>query len=457
MDRKNLKRIIAPGVLSLLLVLALVWGYNQNRMKASYEQALENHYQRLFFDVKKHVENVQVNLSKAMASKSRDQNVVLLSQIMNEAFFAQDKLAQMPISHADTAKTEKFLNQAADYSSYLIKTHLEGQDLTQDQKEALQQLQGNTTAFNQELNKLHDSLADSTFLFNSMINRQENTIREGNDEVFQTSLVSIDKQMGKTPELIYDGPFADQMVNRKPVGLPSNNVSSQEGERIAIEFFGKDRVAAVEQFEEGENFDEVRIPAHTFHLYPSNQQKDLAVYMGVSKKGGKVIWMANPRPVSNQNLSIKEAEDKALQYLKDKGFKNMEPNYSLRYDGGVLFNFAATQEDVTIYPDLIKVKVALDTGEIIGFDASTYYMNHKDRNIESPKLTKEEAREYVKTNFDINSIRLAIIPKGKDEKLCYEFKGKYNDSDFIIYINAFNGKEEDILQIIKNENGTLTF
>src|SRR5699024_11355544 len=106
---------------------------------------------------------------------------------------------------------------------------------------------------------------------------------------------------------------------------------------------------------------------------------------------------------------------------------------------------------------LIKVKVALDTGEIIGFDASAYYMNHKERDIEPAKLTKEEAREYVKVDFDIDSVRLAIIPKGKDEKLCYEFKGKYNGSDFIIYINALDGKEENILQIIKDKNGTLTF
>lgn len=454
MNRKN---FIVPSVLGLALIFALVWGYNQQTMKIGYETALENNYQRLFFDVKKHVENVQVNLSKAIASKSRDQNVVLLSQIMNESFFAQDKLAQMPISHDQTAKTAKFLNQAADYSSYLIKTHLEGEDLTDEQKESLNHLLGNTTAFNKELDALNESLADSSFMFNSMIDRQKNEIIQGDDQVLNTSLVSVEEQMGKTPELIYDGPFADQMVNRKPVGLPDKQVSSDEAERIALEFLGAENVVGVERFEEGENLDELRIPAYTFNIYINNQQQDLAVYMGVSKKGGKVIWMANPRPVSNISLSVDEARDKALEYLKSKGFENMEPNYSLQYDGGVLFNFAAKVDDVTVYPDLIKVKVALDTGEIIGFDAATYYMNHKERNIEAAKLTEEEAREYVKVDFEIDSIRLAIIPKGKREALCYEFKGKYNGSDFIIYINSQNGKEEDILQIIKNENGTLTF
>ncbi len=454
---RDRRHFIAPTLLSLLLIVALVWGYNQYQIKKQHEIALENHYQRLFFDVKKHVENVQVNLSKALVADSKERNVVLFSQIMSEAFSAKDKLGQMPITHAEAAKTEKFLTQAGDYSAYLIQRHLQGEGITQEQREALNSLQTNASAFNGELSKLHEHMMESNFVLGRPSSRQSKKVQQANEKVFQTSLVTLDKQIGKTPELIYDGPFSDQMLNRKPVGLPKNDVSMNDAMNIAQEFFGKDRVRDIQQFEEGENANEVKIPAYTFHLYPANQQKDLAVYMGVSKKGGKVVWMANPRPVSNVKLSIKNAEEKALKYLKDKGFENMEPNYSLKYDGTILFNFAYKENDVTIYPDLIKVKVALDTGEIVGFDASAYYMNHHARNIETPHIDETEARSKVKTNFNIDSVRLAIIPKGKNEVLCYEFKGKYNDNDFIIYINALDGSEEQILQIIKNENGTLTF
>lgn len=453
----NRKHIIAPSILSLLLVLSLVWGYNQNQAKIKYEIALENHYQNLFFDVKKHVENVQVNLSKALVASSKEKNIVLFSQIMNEAYTAHAKLGQMPMAHAETANTSKFLNQAADYSSFLIQRHLQGEDITDEQREALNGLQTNARLFNTELSKIQENIQEPNYLISSMSNKQTKKLDDANKNVFQTSLVDFDKEVGKSAELIYDGPFSDQMINRKPVGLPKNDVNLEEAKNIAKEFYGDKKINNIEAFEEGADIDEIRIPAHTFQLFPENQQRDLAVYMGVSRKGGKVIWMTNPRPVSNINLSIKNAEEKAIQYLKDKGFDNMEPNYSLKYDGGILFNFAAKENDVTLYPDLIKVKVALDTGEIVGFDASTYYMNHKDRDIDNPHIDEAEARSKVKINFDIDSIRLALIPKGKNEILCYEFKGKYKDSDFIIYINALNGKEEDILQIIKDENGTLTF
>ena len=50
-----------------------------------------------------------------------------------------------------------------------------------------------------------------------------------------------------------------------------------------------------------------------------------------------------------------------------------------------------------------------------------------------------------------------MIPtEWKTEKFCYEFKGKIEDIDFIAYINAENGEEEDILIVTNTPNGTLT-
>lgn len=457
MDRNKRGWWLAPSILGLVLILAVAWGYGEYKDKNKLGVTLENHYQRLFFDVKKHVENVQVNISKALVSKSRDQNVLLLSQIMNEAYFAQDKLGQMPITHAETAQTEKFLNQVADYSFDLIDSHLKGEPLTKEQREALGKLQGNSATFNQELAKLQSELADKSFIMGSLNRKQNKKVKQANDKILQTSIGNVEKNMADSPELIYDGPFSDQMVNRKPVGLKGKNVSKEEAKKAARKFFGG-KVKNIAAFEEGEDASEARIPAYTFNIEANDGSKELGLYMGVAKQGGKVLWMTNSRPVSKVDISIKQAQEKALKYLNSKGFESVEPNYYLKYDNTVLFNFVYKENDVTIYPDLIKIKVALDNGEIVGFDASSYYLNHdENRVIGEAKINAEKARDGIRVDFDIDSIRLALIPKGSKEVLCYEFKGKYNDSDYIIYINALNGEEEEILQIIKNENGTLTF
>jgi len=51
--------------------------------------------------------------------------------------------------------------------------------------------------------------------------------------------------------------------------------------------------------------------------------------------------------------------------------------------------------------------------------------------------------------MQVLSSGLAIIPTDyKTELFTYEFKGKLNDKDFLVYINAETGKEENILMII---------
>ncbi len=110
-----------------------------------------------------------------------------------------------------------------------------------------------------------------------------------------------------------------------------------------------------------------------------------------------------------------------------------------------------------MYPDLIKVKIALDDGNIYGLDARNYLLAHKERKIEEPKLELEEAQKLVSPSLNITSSRLAIIPtEGKNERLCYEFKGEMSQKRFIVYIDAMTGQEADILQIIDTENGSLT-
>ena len=51
----------------------------------------------------------------------------------------------------------------------------------------------------------------------------------------------------------------------------------------------------------------------------------------------------------------------------------------------------------------------------------------------------------------------ALIPtKWNTEVYCWEFKGKVEDNEFLVYINAQTGKEEDILLIVNTPDGTLT-
>ena len=106
---------------------------------------------------------------------------------------------------------------------------------------------------------------------------------------------------------------------------------------------------------------------------------------------------------------------------------------------------------------MIKVKIALDNGEILGMETSGYLNNHTERTIEEPTISMDEAKSKLNKNLEITSEGLAIIPtEWRTEIFCYEFKGKVDNTDFLVYINAKTGKEENILVIIDTPDGILT-
>ena len=166
--------------------------------------------------------------------------------------------------------------------------------------------------------------------------------------------------------------------------------------------------------------------------------------------------MNSNRDIDIESITQEEANNKALEFLNSRGFPNMEETYYLKQDGIVTINYAYKQDDVIMYPDLIKVKVALDNGEILGVETTGYLNNHTERNLDNIKITEEEARKDLNSDLEITSSGLAVIPtEWKTELLCYEFKGKVEDKEFLVYINAENGREEDILIITNTPNGTL--
>ena len=135
----------------------------------------------------------------------------------------------------------------------------------------------------------------------------------------------------------------------------------------------------------------------------------------------------------------------------------MKETYYLKQDGIVTINYAYEQNGIVMYPDLIKLKIALDNGEILGIETTGYLNSHYERNLTEPKITKEQAKSSLNQDLEIFSEGLAVIPtEWKTEILCYEFKGRIDDTDFLGYINAETGREENILVIVDTPNGTLT-
>src|SRR5699024_4637929 len=116
-----------------------------------------------------------------------------------------------------------------------------------------------------------------------------------------------------------------------------------------------------------------------------------------------------------------------------------------QFDNVGVYTFLYHQDNVRIYTDTMEVKVALDNGDIVGFNGRNYFMNHHKRDLPKPEITPEEARDFVNKNVEVQEEFLAVIENDLGEEvLTYEFLGHMGNDTYRIFINASDGHEERV-------------
>ena len=136
---------------------------------------------------------------------------------------------------------------------------------------------------------------------------------------------------------------------------------------------------------------------------------------------------------------------------------DMKESYYSINNGICTINYAYSKNNVICYPDLIKISVALDNGEIVSYNSTGYLMNHSDRNLPGKIITQDEAKGRLSKYLKPEDGNLAVIPTaGLNEVLCYEFECTGENKDkVLVYINAKTGLEEQIFVVLSSDNGTL--
>ncbi|MBB6215577.1 germination protein YpeB [Anaerosolibacter carboniphilus] len=448
-----------PVVLALTLVVAGVWGYTQYQEKREYRTFLNNQFHRMYYDLTGSVESITSDISKLMVSNQTKENVVLYSNIWQNAYNAQEKLAQLPIRHGEISKTEKFLSQVGDYTFTLAQRSIEGHQLTTEEIDSLEKLHNYALELTNDLHDVQKDVLAGLVMPGELRKEGSKKLNKKAEEEnpIQIKFQKFEERMVDYPELIYDGPFSEHVIKGMRPRLQGDKITEAEARKKVESFIKDKKVSKVEKLTNGRG----RIDTYSFEVIPENQKegKGNPVYIDISQRKGYIVWVLNNRDVEKKNISQKQAMQRAAKFLEEQGFKNMIPTYTMRtYGGAVLINYVYKQDDVLMYPDLIKVKVALDNGEIVGFDSTHFLTSNYQRQIPKPKLTPEQAREKVSMRAKIEGDpKLAYIPTdAHGEIFCYEFKADYKGDTFFIYINTETGEEEKILKYVESENGTLT-
>ncbi len=441
------KRNYGYAVFTVLLVLIASFGIFQYSSAKQYKIMLNNQYHRSFSDLLDYVGNIELELKKGKAVTDSFQMTSLSSDLWKKSSFALENLSQLPLSDIELEKTAKFLSQVGDYTYSLSKKMLDGQAITIEEKQKMNELGRYANTLYHSLSKLQNDLYDGKLNFS----KAKKSLFKKETVGFSDNMETVEKEFSDYPSLIYDGPFSEHIYQKKSVFLQDlPEISSSEAQMIAREFLYDKKINEIQPLPEGDG----TISAYCFSVETEKEMIQIAI----SKKGGYPVWMLSDKVVKAEKISTSEAIESAKQFLSYHKYSNMKESYYERIGNTVLINFAYSQDNVVMYPDLIKVKVSLEDGSIVGFESNGYLMNHREnRNVGEIKLSAEEAKQIASKVMDVESQSLAIVPlETKEETLCYEFKGKIDQDEYLIYLNANNGKQEEILLLLISESGTLT-
>ncbi|MBR2988779.1 MAG: germination protein YpeB [Clostridia bacterium] len=422
--------IVALGVLAITLIIGCVVIESEG---ARSHRIMQNSYKRAFYEMSDGASNIEVNLSKLAVSPARSETIPLLTNLSAQSALAENSLSQLPLDYHEAQNTSKFFNQVGDWSRSYSRDIALGKDLAPYENQA-EILYEQARKLNRNIAKIMPNIEKGIYDIgkNTLAPNGYNFSFEGE----QTRFVEY-------PKLIYDGPFSDEKPGVKG-GVRAIKISQAQAKNIAEKTLKLTDITVL-----GKSGDDIVCYQMSGNVYGR------FAYASICAHDGSVvnfdISYQPDEPKLNKSQAIKIATAKA----KELGFEKVSAVWYNEQGGTAYVNLAPKIDGVVYYPDLIKVKVALDDGLVTGVESKSYAKNHIRRHL-SPRIDSETAKANVSNKLTINAVTLALIPDGEsNEKLCYEFACERDGLDYFVYIDAQSGVTRQILRVVNNDQGSL--
>ncbi len=428
-----------------VLILVLFSAFVINAQKASeLSRQLNADAERSLSTLEACMSSINTNLTKGLYANTTPMLSSMAISLTRDAASAKNSLSALPLSDTQLDNMLKFLSQVGAFVSTLDRKLSLGEPITSEERNQLKQLIDVSQKLLSELDTITQGVEDGSVSFK----QAGSTLQKSADQSMQIDSAFGDAEQTLTdyPTLIYDGPFSDHILNQTPKTLEGkSDISKEKALEIASDFIGIDKSAI--------RFDsETNGVVETYNFFVDS------INISVCKKGGAVLYLLGSSNAGESVISPEQAVENAKDFLSAKGYENMKESYYSTQDGICTVNFAYENEGVICYPDLIKLSISLETGNIISFDARGYIMNHTDRPPVQSKISADEAKMSVSDYLTVMSTRLAVIPTDyQTEKTAYEFHCKTPDEqEVLVYIDVLTAKEDDILLLLYSDGGILT-
>ena len=427
---------LAVAILSATtLGLGVAYGVTQDKVDA-YGTQLESVYQKNYYELVDNVNNADMEMSKLLNATNSAYQKKMLTEIASASKNMQNNIALLPLTGEDVLESVRFVNQLSGYTTILEEKLANGEDLTEEDLAMLQELHIALISMKDNLNDISMNMRDGYSILTA------SNEMNGDLNVFTVDFNKIKANDVDYPTMIYDGPFSDSVVNKKIKGLNGQEVTSEDAGAVLGKVFKDISSYTYNGKTEG------KFETYNFDVVTSDNQE---FYAQVTIQGGHVLTVSGQNASDVKNFDMATGEKIALEFAKANGVENPEIVWSEELNNQAYFNITPKENGIILYPDLVKVKVDLEYGNVIGYDAISYYTNHTDRNLGSAS----DVTVSLPSGFTVITKRLVLAPLDYNrEVLCYEYQCEKEGITYYFYFNAKTGEEENILKVVETTDSS---
>lgn len=431
-----LAAVISLGVTTLALGTMLTFGWlSLNGLQAD---ILEGHMQSLY-ELNAVVDNLDANLSKARVARSESEQVKILSDIAIESEIAETILERFPVDMQFTRSVSEFVNKMGDGAQSMLYSVASGKKLTDSQIATIEHMYKRNAELKKAINDLTANMSEKDMLA---------AIGGKDGSTMSTTFTTLQNASVETPKEIFDGPFAENVKKSGAKSLEGKSeISAARAEELAKSYFKDYKLTGATCT--GEVIAE-QISCYNVTLYTADGEMTAQI----AKNGGAVVEFNSFKDCANKNFSVDRCVAIAEDFLKSLKIEGMKAVWTSENGTVCNLNFAYEEDGVTVYPDMIKVKVCEERGIVTGMEGLAYVLNHTERDLPAAKISEKTAKAKLVDGFEITSSRLSLIPTDNgEETLAYEFCGTFGGDEYYIYLDAKTGDEVEVLRVIGTKQG----
>ncbi len=437
MKRNKVLIVVTVALSALVIALGIGFGVNTALMN-NHANTINSMYERSFYELVNNVNDIEVNLSKLMVTEDYASQQKTLTNLVQKTVEAQNNLSMLPLKENSITSTTSFINSLNGYCTSMLNYKVN--KISSLNFDTLEELYDYVVQIKVELNGFSRQLSNGYNIMKSINSSSDN---------MTSKFKNISNDSVEYPTLIYDGPFSDSVLNKEVKGLPSNECTKEDAREFIYEKFQSYGIREISYVSTTKG----KFETFDYNLILSNNIK---YFIQVTKKGMFLLTISG---VANHGDAVKtndECVKIAEDFVTSLGLSNMKAVWQAASNGIFYVNLVYMQNDVMIYPDMIKVKIDMTSGYVMGWEASSYAYNHITRSGLNATVGAVAARNLISSKITVQTQKLCIVPNEYiGETLAYEFCGSYNGKTYYIYINALTGEQINVLRVIETDDGDL--